>query len=381
MKKLNAMAAGLLLTLGAAAANAAALPDTPVPFKSGAGAMVDGVIYVGLGTAGQNWYKLDTKAESPEWQSVASFPAPSRDQAQAVAIGDTIYVLGGCGKATADATRISVSNEVWAYNTKDNTWQKVMTRSPVGLTGHTAFTADGKNIQIVGSVNKAIFDGYFEDVETATNAKDDALLATINAGYNGKAVKDYFFNKEVLNYDPATNLWTTLGTLPQYGTAGAAVAVDNGRVTVINGEKKPGLRTAVTVQFDIENYGAHFYPLPDLAPADGDKVQEGIAGAFAGVSDGVVLAAGGANFPGATANYAKGKNFAHEGCTKTWRDEIYALKDGAWSQAGTLPLPLGYGVTVQNGDEIILVGGETQGGTPTSQVMVMSWKDGKVVIE
>ena len=150
---------------------------------------------------------------------------------------------------------------------------------------------------------------------------------------------------------------------------------------VVSGEKKPGLRTANNTKFTLDGRTMKAERAPDLVPADGDKVQEGVAGAFAGYSNGTLVVVGGANFPGATENYAKGKFFSHEGCTKTWRDDIYTFADGKWSYAGDLATPLAYGVTIQNGDEIILIGGETSGGVATSDVITVSVKDGKVVTE
>ena len=380
--KIKQLAAALALTaFASSAALAASLPDVPVPFKSGAGAMNDGVIYVGLGTAGQDWYKLDTKSAQPQWQKIAAFPAPARDQAQAVALNGKIYVFGGCGKIDSELT--SVSTEVFEYDPATDTWTKLLTRSPIGLTGHTVVTADGKNALVIGSVNKEIFDGYFSDVDYATKADNKALLDKVNADYNGKLVKDYFFNKAILQYDPANNLWTTVGNLPYYGTAGSAVAVDpqDHSVFVVNGERKPGLRTATTVKFTVEDDYAKLQNTPDLVPAQGDSVQEGVAGAFSGYSHGTMVVIGGANFPGSTANYNKGQNFAHNGCTKTWRDEIYTYTDGAWTHAGDLATPLAYGVSIQNGDEIILVGGETSGGQATTDVQTVKVQDGKVVVE
>ena len=380
--KIKHLAAALALgAMATTSAFAAALPDVPVPFKSGAGAMNDGVIYIGLGTAGQDWYKLDTKAESPKWEAIAKFPEAARDQAQAVALNNKIYVFGGVGKINSDI--LSVSNEVFEYDPTTDTWTKLLTRSPIGLTGHTVVSADGKNAIVIGSVNKEIFDGFFKDLDYAAKAGDKDLSAKINADYISKPVKDYFFNKAVLQYDPQTNLWSNLGDLPYFGTAGSAVAVDpqDQSVFVVNGERKPGLRTSTTVKFTVENGAAKFVQTPDLIPAKGEKVQEGVAGAFSGYSNGTLVVIGGANFPGSTVAYAKGKNFAHEGCTKTWRDEIFTYANGAWTHAGDLATPLAYGVSIQNGDELILVGGETTGGKATTDVITVSVQDGKVVTE
>lgn len=381
--KIKHLAAALALTtvtcFGSAAWAATDLPDVPVPFKSGAGAMYDGVIYVGLGTAGQSWYKIDTKAAAPQWEAISAFPDAARDQAQAVALNGKIYVFGGCGKIDSDLT--SVSNEVYAYDIASDTWTKVLTRSPIGLTGHAATTADGKNALVIGSVNKEIFDGYFSDVDYATKSENKELLAKINADYNGKLVKDYFFNKAILQYDPENNLWTTVGDLPYFGTAGSAVAVNpaDHSVMVVGGERKPGLRTATNVQFTVEDGFAKLGFVPDLIPAEGEKVQDGVAGAFAGYVGGTLVVAGGANFPGSTQNYANGQNFSHNGCTKTWRNEIYTYTNGEWANAGELAQPLGYGVTIQNGDELLFIGGETTGGKATTDVISVTVENGAVV--
>src|SRR5262245_10143796 len=75
-----------------------------------------------------------------------------------------------------------------------------------------------------------------------------------------------------------------------------------------------------------------FAPLPD---------SHGFAGSFAGVSDGALLVAGGANFP-------DGKPW--EGGAKVWHGIVFVLESphGAWKAAGKLPLPLAYGVAISH---------------------------------
>jgi N-acetylneuraminic acid mutarotase len=86
-------------------------------------------------------------------------------------------------------------------------------------------------------------------------------------------------------------------------------------------------------------------PLPDA---------EGFAGAFAGVSHGTLLVAGGANFP-TKKPWEDGK--------KVWYDSVFALEqpNGAWKKVGKLPRPLGYGVSVTHGDGVVCVGGSDAG--------------------
>ena len=65
----------------------------------------------------------------------------------------------------------------------------------------------------------------------------------------------------------------------------------------------------------------------------------GFAGAYAGVSNGALLVAGGANFPDGP---------PWEGHGKRWHGRIFVLErpDREWQQASEpLPRPLGYGVS------------------------------------
>jgi len=83
-------------------------------------------------------------------------------------------------------------------------------------------------------------------------------------------------------------------------------------------------------------------PIPD---------REGYAGSFAGVHGNALLVAGGANFP---------DKRQWEGGTKIWYDHIFAYDVAApesWQVVGTLPRPLGYGVSIATSDGLICIGG------------------------
>lgn len=81
----------------------------------------------------------------------------------------------------------------------------------------------------------------------------------------------------------------------------------------------------------------------------------GLAGAFAGViggdaDEGVLVVAGGANFPGGP---------PWDGGTKAWHAAAYVLTapEAGWLRATPLPRPLGYGVTASFGGRVWCVGG------------------------
>jgi len=78
--------------------------------------------------------------------------------------------------------------------------------------------------------------------------------------------------------------------------------------------------------------------------------QEGFAGLFAGVCNGSLLVAGGANFP---------DRKPWDGGRKVWYDNVFVLNkpNGEWKVAGKLPRPLGYGVSVSYRGGVVCVGG------------------------
>ncbi|EPH3909164.1 N-acetylneuraminate epimerase, partial [Escherichia coli] len=55
---MNKTITALTIIMASFAANASVLPETPVPFKSGTGAIDNDTVYIGLGSAGTAWYKL-----------------------------------------------------------------------------------------------------------------------------------------------------------------------------------------------------------------------------------------------------------------------------------------------------------------------------------
>ena len=100
-------------------------------------------------------------------------------------------------------------------------------------------------------------------------------------------------------------------------------------------------------------------PLPD---------PRGVASPFAGVSHGVVIVAGGANFP---------DKMPWEGGRKVWHDAIRVLErpDGAWRTAGRLPRPLAYGVSVTCGNVVVAIGG-SDAERHHAEVLTWEWRDG-----
>lgn len=97
----------------------------------------------------------------------------------------------------------------------------------------------------------------------------------------------------------------------------------------------------------------------------------GMAGIIAGAHGGVLIAAGGANFP---------DKMPWEGGKKIYYDEIFVLApgDAAWRPAGKLPERRGYAACVSLPDGVRVIGGENAE-TVFQDTLVLRW-DGKAVV-
>ena len=98
----------------------------------------------------------------------------------------------------------------------------------------------------------------------------------------------------------------------------------------------------------------------------------GFAGAYAGVSNGHLIVAGGANFPEGTRPWSGG--------TKQWNDKVFVLakKEGQWREVGRLPRPMGYGISLRWQDHVIILGGADQS-THYQDAYLLRYEDGRVI--
>ena len=109
--------------------------------------------------------------------------------------------------------------------------------------------------------------------------------------------------------------------------------------------------------------------LATIPPAPGIETQHGLAGAFSGIHNDVLIIAGGANFPG---------DKPWEGGEKAWWDDIYVLEkdrqgDYVWIDGGAkLPGKLAYGVSISTSFGVVCIGGD-DGVNKRKEVFVLSW--------
>lgn len=363
------------LAVSAMSAQASEYPNLPeVIAGSGTGTLVGDTLYVGLGSGSDLFYSLDLKQKDAKWQALPAFPGGARNQAVAAGVDGKLYVFGGF-KNTEVADN-QTANDAYSYDPQTKQWSKLITRSPFGSSAGTSAVTYKGQIYFIGGVNQNIWDGLFQDAKAAGAEGKDKVFDK----YFNMPASDFFFNTLVASYEPKTNAWHNKGYFPYGGRAGASVAVKGNQILVVNGEIKAGLRTPSTDLGTIGTRTITWKALGDLPAPKGEKSQEGIAGAMGGYSNGTYIITGGANFPGARANYARGIMDAHRtgGLKKAYHNEVYALnnKTGKWTEIGKLDQNIGYGVAVSYNNKVLLVGGKTDGNKALTSVKTMSY-DGK----
>lgn len=354
-------------------------PDLPIGIKNGIAARVGSTAYVGLGSAGSDLYSLNLDNPELGWVRRAAFAGPATNGAAAAAVGKTIYVFGGNGKATEDAISPIIFDTVFAYDTDCDAWSRIDTQTPVGVSGAKAVALSDGRIAIFGGYNKDLFDKFHTDVAAIDKDINPDGFRRYAEAYLSMEPKDYRWNNKVLSYDAAANDWQTLGETPYLPNCDPAI-VGHGDDTflVISGEIKPGLRTPDVKLVKIEKEAVVWQSSAGLPKPAADSRQEGVAGAFACEATGARLVAGGTNFKGAGANSEAGKWFAHDGLKKCWRDEIYLFDGSQWNEVGKLPIGLAYGASIGTPQGMLVVGGEDSDGMARADVFLVHW-DGKVL--
>ncbi|TXE09144.1 sodium/solute symporter [Gelidibacter salicanalis] len=107
--------------------------------------------------------------------------------------------------------------------------------------------------------------------------------------------------------------------------------------------------------------------LPALPAVNSTSESIGYAGMLGGAHNGVILAAGGANFP-------EGKPW--EGGNKVWSNAIFILENGQWRLSKTpLPMPIGYSASVATNEGVLSIGGNNENEI-TDKVYLLSYNKG-----
>ncbi len=335
------------------------IPELPTGIKNGVAGAVGRKLFCGLGSAGKKLFTLDLDNIQAGWQSVAPFPGVARNDSVSIVSGEKLYVFSGAGIEAANDFP-TVLMDGYFYDTVSDSWHQIDTLLPIGLLGASGCEIAPNKLVFFGGYNKEIFDNLLGSLAKST---DEATKQAQLIDFMSQPVEDYRWNSDIWCFDTQSLVWSRLGNNPYAANCGAGIVVQEDRVTLVEGEIKPGLRSLETKQYCFDsalNYQAR--ALPPISSSF--PKHEGLAGAYVELHQGRLLAAGGAFFIGSQSNYQNGVLYTHQGLTKHYSDKVFALEGEAWKLIGQLPEGRAYGMVMTTQDCVYFVGGEDQWGDP-----------------
>lgn len=243
----QSLATALLLSYSRGKTAVSSLPPLPVGLDNMAGAYGGGYIYVAGGqtdgVAANRAFRLKWPGGS-EWERLPDFPGKARLQpvaaVQSGAERQMFYLLGGY---SADGTNGGGLCYDPLYNRWKETSDIAVDGKAVALVGASAVNSGTSFIVCIGGVDRDIF---------------NQALKGAAPGYMLHEPAWYRFRTTLLIYNTITDSWSEMEGAPALARAGSGVVdyADGGkhRWLVINGESKPGVRsadaTSVSVSYD-----------------------------------------------------------------------------------------------------------------------------------
>lgn len=286
-----------------------AVADAPINVFEAMSATVRGKLYV-LGGFYNSAIQATKQAEAYDpakdaWSRIADMPI-AVTHAGVVADGDTIWMVGGL---LGDYPDNPSTSDVWKYDTKTNIW----TRGPsLPLArGSGGLVLLGRELHLIGGFNP---DGetdatthYVLNLDAARPAWRTAAPLPVARTHMGAAAvggKIYIVGgvrgrdetaknlSDVYRYDPATNAWSAVASLPKARShfASSTVVTGDGRIVIIGGVYNGRVPlTNVTEYNPLTNRWTELDPIPEPRKAPVAQI----------IGDHLIVATGspGDNFP------------------------------------------------------------------------------------
>ena len=253
-------AAATLLQYANGALQQTALPELPVALDNMAGAYGGGYIYVAGGQSNGKASHAAFRLQYPggqSWERLPDIPGAARLQPVGVVqngnLGPCFYLIGGYSLPQDTAKGIVHTNGL-QYNPQTEWWTATSDIMPYGkrmaVVGAAGVVSGCAHIVISGGVDAEVFEAainrkhYLLEAKQANDTLKVAALEQAAADYMNHPVAWYKFNDQLLIYHTITNSWVVESRSPLMARAGAAMVPYGGDWYVVDGETKPGVRSA-----------------------------------------------------------------------------------------------------------------------------------------
>ncbi len=208
-------------------------------------------IYVAGGNAGgipgnKAFVLKNTDAE--KWEALPDFPGCARLQPVSVVAGGRFYLIGGFQPAT-ELEECRLPLNILCYDPVAHRWTEG-DAAPAAFVGSAAVALNDSVCVIAGGVDAEIFRAavnnslWQQQARLQGNEKRLSHLQREQKEYLKHAPGWYRFNRRLMVGRVTENRWTCIGEFNELARAGAVLVNYRDRLIVVNGESKPGIRSA-----------------------------------------------------------------------------------------------------------------------------------------
>ncbi|MBI2076877.1 MAG: hypothetical protein HYT80_00700 [Euryarchaeota archaeon] len=221
----------------------------PQPTSGASGAVLNGKLYVVGGNSDGSMFSYDLATNS--WSTEPSFPSPYRAYAGAAVVAGKLYIVGGCESqpGTGPDCGVATVNTMRMFDPATGNWS---TRAPMASARlHFATAEIGGMIYVAGGIGAGGSQiSSFEVYDPATDmwTTKASLPGPRVAPYVGVIGGKLYLAggssganalETAIVYDPSADAWTAAAPMPQARQTGTSGAV-NGRLYVVAGQDAAG---------------------------------------------------------------------------------------------------------------------------------------------
>lgn len=241
------------------------LPDLPVAMDNLAVATDGKNIYVAGGNINgkpENRCFVLEGTQAREWKELPAYPGPVRLQPAAAMLNGKFYLMGGFQPVIGEQ-ECRVLTDGLVYDPGTCKWSGTGEILPDGekvargLVGTAGGALDAETMFFQGGVNRAVFkaavDNPLLQKKAAAQGQGEELerLKKAQRTYMKHEPSWYQFNRQLLFFRPGEGKWFSLGDNEEIARAGAVAVIYNNKLVVVNGETKPGIRSAGAYIIDL----------------------------------------------------------------------------------------------------------------------------------
>lgn len=243
------------------------LPDLPVAMDNLAAATDGKNIYVAGGNiAGkpENRCFVLEGVQAKAWKELPVYPGPVRLQPVAAVVEQKFYLIGGFQPVIGEQECMVLTNGLM-YDPLVGKWEEVGEIIPEGeraaraLVGAAGIVWNNETVICQGGVHRAVFKAAVDNPLLQKKArrlgqqKVAERLKKEQQTYLKHEPDWYKFNRQLLEFRPGTGQWSAVGNFPQIARAGAVMVLFENKLIIVNGETKPGIRSAGTYMIDLRH--------------------------------------------------------------------------------------------------------------------------------